>query len=462
MHVTRRNLLLRFGPAALLVYPALRSFRAESDEGDPPRRFVTFFSSSGVYHPSFWPTGSTGTWESGNYDVAGTSLEGLAPYMSKVLIPRGIDVDEGPGDDHDAGTIAALTGNYLASQNGSAPFALGESLDRFLARQIGQDTPVPYLLQGVRLQIERASRYVSFDQNGQATPYQQDPYQLYDSVFSSLVGDCQGGGLSPVLQQALSRRMSVLDVVGEETAAMKAACGLSQEEKIKLEQMEESVRSIERRLEASGEPVQSQICEEVKEAMEGPNQVANQDANFPELLRLHLDLQALALELDITRVATISLSLGGSGGATMDWLNWTDDNGTTRTVDESHHTITHGDQAGVSDRVPKLRVIDRWNFDQFAYLLGRLDAISEGDGTLLDNSLVWYNTDVSDGYVHDHGDMPYIVAGGAAGGIETGRYVQFDGSPLHQRLMLSFIHAMGLSEVEEFGRAGTTDAGPLL
>jgi hypothetical protein len=460
MNVSRRDLLLRFGPAALLVLPVLRSSRAEVADGIR-RRFVTFFSSSGVHQPFFWPNGSPGAWDSGSYDLTGTSLEGLTPYLQDIVIPKGISINRGPGDSHNAGSIAALTGDYLASESGQ-PYALRESIDRWLARELSIDCPVPYLLQGVRLEVERPSKYVSFDDNGSATPYQQDPYQIYDTVFKNLVGDCQGGGLSPELTAALSRRLSVLDLVREETRAMKRACGFGQDERIKLEQMEESIRSVERRLEAAGEPVVSENCQAVKDEMEAGVQVENTDANFPDLLRLHVDLLVLALELDITRVGTISLSLGGSGGAPMNWLQWEDDDGNLAPIEAGHHNVTHGLQRNVENHIPKLRVIDRWNFDQFAYLIGKLKSVQEGESTMLDNTIAWYSTDVGDGGPHNDTDMPFIVAGRGGGLLETGRYVQLADQPNHQRLLLTFLHKLGFTEVEEFGRPGLSAGGILL
>lgn len=461
MNVTRRDLLRRYGPAALLLLPVLRAFRAESAERAMTRRFVTVFSSSGVHQPFFWPSGSPGAWDSGSFDVQGTSLEGLQPHLADVIIPKGISIDRGPGDSHNAGSIAALTGNYLRSEE-EQPYAQGESIDRYLSTRMCEDCPVPYLLQGVRLQIERPSKYISFDQNGQVTPYRQDPFQIYDSVFKNLIGDCQGGGPSPELQRAISRRRSVLDLVSRQTTDMKNACGLGREENLKLEQMEESIWSVERRLESLGEIQASMNCEATKEEMENGEQFENSDANFPDLLRLHFDLIVLALELDITRVATISLSLGGSGGAPMNWLDWEDEGGNLTPIEASHHNVTHGLQRNVENHIPKLKVIDRWNFDQFAYLVGRLKSIQDGENTLLHNSLLWYASDVGDGGPHNRDDMPYIIAGNAGGTLQTGQYMQLSGKPNHQRLLLTFLHKLGYTDVQEFGRPGSSDGGPLL
>ncbi|MGH1348750.1 MAG: DUF1552 domain-containing protein [Nannocystales bacterium] len=111
MPVSRRDLLLRFGPAALLVSPIVRSAQPTRAGGNiSPRRFITFFSSSGVHQPFFWPTGNPGTAASSSYDVTGTSLEGLAPHLDDIIIPRGIRMNRGGNDSHNEGSCSILTG----------------------------------------------------------------------------------------------------------------------------------------------------------------------------------------------------------------------------------------------------------------------------------------------------------------------------------------------------------------
>ncbi len=461
MNVSRRDLLMRFGPGALLLLPAMSATRPIQAGGGStaPRRFVTFFSSSGVHQPFFWPNGSPGDAASGNYDLTGTTLEGLTPLLDKIIIPRGIRMNRGGNDSHNEGSLSILTGHDQQAE--TSPYAGGQSLDHYLGKQLSAGLPFESLLFGTRLQCTRPSMFISFDENGVENPYQQDPFDIYFSLFSPLIGDCQGGGPSPELLAARDRRLSVLDVVGSQTLSMKQHCGLDGFERQKLERMEESIRSIEQVLDNIGQPVTSANCQEVREVMEGAP-VENTDSNYPTILKLHTDLIVLALELDFTRVATLSLSLGGSCGAPMTWLSWEDENGNAQPIDSGHHSTTHGLQRDVENHIEKLQVIDRWNFDQFAYLLSKLDAVDEGDGTLLDNSIAWYASDVSDGGPHSVNDMPFIVGGGAGGTLETGRYVQFDGERNHQQLLLSFLHKMGLDDAESWGKPGASDGGPIL
>jgi hypothetical protein len=231
--------------------------------------------------------------------------------------------------------------------------------------------------------------------------------------------------------------------------------------------MEESVRSVERRLPpeaAPGMPAPPPTgggCAAVKAAMESATKVADSDANFPRLLKLDMDLMALALELDITRVITISLSLGGSGGAPMRWLQWQDSAGKLAPIDDGHHNVSHGEQRGVANYLPKLKAIDRWNFEQFAYLVGKLKAIGEGGSTALDNSILWYASDNGEGHSHTATTMPFIIAGRAGGALRSGRYLTFAGQPNHQRLLTDFSNKLGV-ETAGFGRPGAASGGSLL
>jgi len=202
--------------------------------------------------------------------------------------------------------------------------------------------------------------------------------------------------------------------------------------------------------------VSASACQSAKTTYGGGTKVADTDPNFPALTKMNLDLIALAVQLDITRVATFMLTQGGLSGPPMTWLSY--NNGP---LNEAHHPISHGEQRGVADYLTKLLSVDRWNFSQFGYLLDQLKAIDEGGATALDNSVVWFASDCADGKAHTHVDMPFIIAGRAAGALQTGRYVQFAGSPYHNRLLLTFANLMGQPALTTWGLADNCTGGPL-
>ncbi len=453
---SRRALLKGFGAAGLLAMPLLRSRPASAA---PIKRFITFFSSSGMRQDTYFPNGSPGDFASGNYNVTGKTLDVLTPHLSDLTITKGIEIYGAGGDDHDAGSVTLMTGNKVRDPK-QTPYAMGESLDQYLARRVGTTTVEPSLLVGVRLQRNRASKWISFDQAGNYKDWNQDPYSVYARLFQGVLGDCAGGGASATnaAKDLLSvRRKSVLDSVLAESGALKRAHGMDAAELQKLERLETAIRSVERRLEGPmGGFGSAESCKTAKATFEG-TPANNSDANFPQLLKLNLDLIALAVELDVTRIITLSLSLGGSGGAPMTWLNY---NG--KPIDASHHDISHGEQRGVSDYLPKLEIVDRWNLTQYGYLLEKLKAINEGGATALDNSAVWFASDVSDGKLHSHTDMPFIIAGKAGGELKTGRYEVLQGKPLHQRLLLTFAHLMGETGLTSWGLPEPSAGGPLL
>src|SRR5204862_5529275 len=130
-------------------------------------------------------------------------------------IPKGMRIDRGGGDSHDAGSVSILTGYPMKAQSiDTKPFATGPSLDQWLASKIGNQTPEPYLLQGVRLEVNRISKFVSYDAGGFPVDYIQDPYTVYQRIIQNHVPSCGGGStvLDPSIDLMRFKRKSILDV----------------------------------------------------------------------------------------------------------------------------------------------------------------------------------------------------------------------------------------------------------
>jgi hypothetical protein len=114
-------------------------------------------------------------------------------------------------------------------------------------------------------------------------------------------------------------------------------------------------------------------------------------------------------------------------------------------IDALHHDLSHrGDND--ADAIDKLTRINRWYAEQLAYLIGRLQQIPEGDGTMLDNTLILWCNELAKGNVHGRTDAPYVLAGKAGGALQTGRFLRFDGNVPHNNLLLSLIHALGQAD----------------
>lgn len=153
--------------------------------------------------------------------------------------------------------------------------------------------------------------------------------------------------------------------------------------------------------------------------------------NFPAVGKLQMDLMAMALACDLTRVGTIQWE-NSVGNVQFTWLN----------ITRGHHDMSH-DGDDVTQTMENLTQINIWYAQQLAYLLGKLAAIPEGSGTMLDNTLVFCVNELSRGNVHSHNPMPYLFAGGTGGTLQMGRFLQFKGEP-HNNLLVSLMNLYGV------------------
>ena len=194
----------------------------------------------------------------------------------------------------------------------------------------------------------------------------------------------------------------------------------------KLEAHLGSIRDIESRLAVV--PAPRPACQ--VPALDAGIDLAANDS-FPQIGKLQMDLLVMSLACDLTRVASMQWSRSAST-VRFTWLH----------LNELHHDLSHrGDDD--ADAVDKLTRINRWYAEQLAYLIGRMKQIPEGDGTLLDNTVILWCNELAKGNVHGRIDAPYVLAGRAGGALSTGRFLRFDGNVPHNNLLLSLIHAMG-------------------
>jgi hypothetical protein len=155
----------------------------------------------------------------------------------------------------------------------------------------------------------------------------------------------------------------------------------------------------------------------------------------------------MSLACDLTRVASLQWSTSVSNKQ-FPWLD----------IHEGHHDFSHEGDTN-ADAQAKLVAINTWYAEQFAYLVTALKGVAEGEGSLLDNTVVLWCNELGIGNTHSRRDMPYVLAGSAGGYFQTGRYLQYQGDP-HNNLLLSLCHAMGLEELTSFGNPAYC-TGPL-
>ena len=429
-HLSRRTLLRGAGAAiALPLFESLLPRVARgADPEAPPRRFLSFFVPNGIDMERWTPAAEGTGW------VPTPILEPLAPYRSKVMVVSGVSNRPGRPDGagaHGAGCGAFLTATHVAKTEG-AGIRAGTSVDQVAAQTLCAELP----FRSLELGIEGGAgvggcdsgyscaytRSISWQDATTPRPKLTSPRVAFDRLFAGFDPDLT----AQELQRRLHDRRSVLDYARGETQRLRGKLGSA--DRAKLDQYLTGVRELERRLDRP-----SAVC------LPG---TPPGELEYPEHVRFMLDLIALALHCDQTRVATFMLGNAGSNRAH-----------TQLGIPDSHHDLSHhqGDPAVRA----RLAEIDRWEVEQLAYLLGRLEAQQELDGSsILDHTVLFFSSEISDGNAHNHDDLPVLVAGGGGGALATGRHVRYTDQPAMGDLFLSLLHAAGVT-ASSFGDDGT-------
>ncbi len=423
--LARRQLLLGLG-ASLLAAPFTSLLRtpARADGGKRARRLLVFFSPNGTVHAKWRPTG-------GETDFAfpkGSILEPLAKRRGDLVVLDGVDFKG--FDNHEPGMNGMLTGQGTLTHEGR-----GASVDQYVASKIGAATRFPSLELGVQTSAWGGSRQTRMCYAAPDTfvPPEDSPKNAWTRLFGDL------GKKPGEVDATLARRKSVLDVVRADLADLRARVGVTEQHK--LDDHLEAIRAVEKTLTT---PVAASCTAPV-----APIDLALQaHENFPALGRTQSDLAVLALACGLTNVASIQWTHTVSP-TVFSWLG----------IGDGHHELSHKpdeNAKGVADFV----AAERWFAEQFLYVLDKLAAIPEpdGSGTLLDTTLVVWAKELGDGRLHDAKSVPFVLAGRAGGALRTGRYLRYPGEP-HQRLLVSICQAMGLTNLT-FGDP-SHGAGPL-
>lgn len=420
----RRTILKALGGAAAL--PLVPWFLARADGAPAPARFVAFFSANGRI-PETWASGGETTF------TLGESLAPLEPFRDRLLLLDEVDMNcayVGPGGGHQKGVGAWLTGRELqegtffvgGTGRETAGFANGVSVDQHIARQIGRTTAFESLALGVQIEGQNNRHRISFAAPGEPVVPEDDPYALFELVFAPLVG-------SPAeLARRQRRRQSVLDHV---RGSLKRVQGqLRAEDRQQLDAHLTSLREVEQRF--SRGPSDSAACR--MPALE-PGLDVHDPALYGEIGRLQMDLLHLALACDLTRVA----SLLWGGATSCQRFVFMDP-----PLSAPHHDLSHAPDDD-QDARRQLTRIDAWYADQLAYLLGKLASTREGDGTLLDQTILFWGSDVATGNTHSRLGNRFVLAGNVARQWRTGRYLHCDGAE-HNQLLVSLCRAFGLDD----------------
>jgi hypothetical protein len=356
-------------------------------------------------------------------------LEPLAAFRDDILVLSGLTLNsgralgDGPGD-HARAAASFLTGVHPRKTAG-ADIAAGISVDQIAARRIGSSTRFPSLELGCedgRQAGNCDSGYSCAYSNNLSwrTPSTPMPPEVNPRlVFERLFGDSSEDPATRLKRERYNK--SILDFVSEDTKQLRGALGAT--DRRKLDEYLYAVREIEKRIESA-----ERDNKEVPPSIERP---AGVPVEYHEHARLMFDLMTVAFQADLTRVATFMMAREGS----------------TRTyreigVSDAHHPLTH--HRGNEEMIEKVSRINRYHMEQFAYFVGRLKSIPEGDGTLLDHVMVVYGSGLSDGNRHNHNDLPVLVAGHGGGTLRTGRHIRYPDETPMTNLYMAMLDRMGV------------------
>ncbi len=422
---SRRRLLESAG-AVPLLFPFLRRARAAEAPAREPR-LVLFMQTNGTSTKQFFP------------DATFKSSAILDPLLSdqalrtRTTVIHGLHNRQGgAGNGHDVGFPGLFSG-YRSIGSFNEPWGGGPSLDQQLKRQLPLTEVFPTLNCGVLAtsapvwKQHRAS--FSYVAARQPVPTEANVYKLYAMFFPTSTSGGSSGDSVMAAKRRLLQKRTVLDFVAGDLRGLRARVGAL--DRAKLDVHEGALREFEKRLGATvaeGAPAQ---CRSARVPASGLD-LAVED-NIPQLARLMSDFVALALACGQTRMVTYAM---GNGGERW-WYRWLGLN------ENAHEDIAHrdfGDNQAITAKVVK---IGRWHAEQVAYLARALDAFPEGDGSVLDGSLLVWGNEVATG-THAMENIPIVTIGGAAGRLKTiGRLVA-DGAQPYHRLGATLLNLMGV------------------
>jgi len=437
-HPLSRRHFLRAAGGAAVALPLLSSLRAGAAGETFPKRLLLMYTPNGVIPDAWWPQNVT---SETSWDL-NTIHTSLAPFKDRLLFLKGVDLtvtNDGPGGLHQKGIGGLYTGQQLQSGDlfmdgcgQRSGWANGISIDQELAKTLAVGTPIKSLELGVRATENDVQGRIAYAGPGAPLPPMNDPSEVFQRLFSGF------GQNTDQLAELRARRQSVLDTVQAQFKSVSARVSSSDQQK--LDAHLTLVRDLETRMAAGGNGSASCVAPAVPAALD-----PNSEDDMPTIAGLHLDMLATAFACDLTRIASFQISTS-LNHIRYPWLN---------SLGEGH-ALSH---MGPSDEDAHQELVSRqtWHSQMLTRFLTRLSQIPEGSGTVLDNTLVVWGNEVSEGNTHSHQSIPFLLAGGGWY-FRTGRSLQYSNAS-HNDLLVSVLNAMGVPATT-FGQADLCD-GPL-
>ncbi len=441
-----RRAVLRGAGSLAVALPWLEAMGGEEQvaraqaQGAPAKHFISVFQPGGCVRDRYFPTGTE------TAPVLSSVLAPLQPSLAKLIVTKGLRCESALGEQHQAGIIAFLTGSTQVKNGDVLGFSHTPSIDQIIAGRVLKGKKFGSLQMAVRWATGLSSgrlhpiNCANFEDNADATPIppKLDPQKIFTDVFGSLdAGAAQ--------DEQVAEQKSILDYLDHRYDALGQQLGAS--DKLKLDAHLTKIRELETTL--STQITKSALCQKpaavdskgynpdtgINSAPNGEIRDENTDALIPIVGKFFMDMTVMALACDVTGVVSLQWT-DTEAKHTFPWLN----------LHDHHHFYQH-DGGFKPDQCAQ---IDTWYAGQHNYLLQELDKVDVGGGvTLLDESVVYFGSELGEPPTHDKHDMPYLLAG-KGGGLLGGRFIQYPETS-HNNLLLAILHLFGLSELQTVG-----------
>jgi len=432
-HLPRRTFLRGIGTsiALPLLDSMIPAFASTAKAGPPPCRVLFMYAPTGMMPKDWYPETDGRDFEFRRI------MKPLEQFRKDVLVLSGLGdtngraLGDGPGD-HARAASSYLTGTHPRKTEG-ANIHCGVSADQVIARETGRQTRFPSLevtCEDSRQAGECDSYSCAYQSISWRTPTQPLPPEMNPRLlFERLFGDLDLGGSPAERASQAAYRNSILDLAYEDTQRLQGTLG--PKDRRKLDEYLTSIRELELSI-AKAEKDRHQIPT-------GLDKPAGIPPVFADHAHLILDLLTIAFRTDMTRVATFMLAREG-GLRTYPEIG----------VPEAHHSISH--HRGNPELIEKVTKIQCYHLEQMAYMARKLQNTPDGDGSLLDHSILVYGASMGDPNIHDHGKCPTVIVGHGNGKIGTGRHIRYEQETPICNLYLSMFDFLGIPDAQ-FGDA---------
>ena len=427
LHLSRRTFLRGVGVSIALPFlesmvPAGTALAQTAAKGKT--RFGAIYFPHGATMDKWTPAA-----DGSNFDLS-EILQPLAPLRNQINIISGLSHPQAYGGGSATSNHNRSAATFLSGAHAEAgPKAhLGVTMDQLAAQHIGQDTPLPSL----ELMIEEATLScgdglscayrdtIAWQNANSPLPMENNPQVVFEKLF----GD---GNTDAERRARREQAVSLLDsVVGEVSSLQRK---LPAVDRTRLDQYLGDIREVERRIQKASNEASTELSL--------PTLPTGVPKDVDAHIKLMFDLQVLAWQANITRVTTLLMAKELSNAVYP-----------KSTVRDAFHILSH--HSNLRENMDRFAVLNRYHVTLFTYLLEKLKSIPDGDGTLLDHSMVLYGSAMSDANQHNHGPLPIVLAGGASGALKGGRHLRHAKDTTMSNLLLAMLDKLGIP-TEKFG-----------